>query len=62
MELSRKEYWNGLPFPYPVDLPDSGIKLGPPALQADSLPAELPGKLQDDKGSCNCLLSLVHPS
>ena len=44
MELSRKEYWNGLPFPSPGDLPDPGIKLGPPALQAYSLPAELPGK------------------
>ena len=33
-----------LEFPSPTDLPDSGIEPGSPALQADSLPAELPGK------------------
>ena len=38
------EYWSGWPFPSPGDPPDPGIKLGSPALQADSLPAELPGK------------------
>ena len=43
--FSRQEYWSGLPFPSPGDLPDSGIKLGSPALQADSLPTELQGKL-----------------
>ena len=36
--LSRQEYWSGLPFPPPGDLPDPGIKPGSPALQADSLP------------------------
>ena len=36
MEFSRQEYWSGLPFPSPGDLPDPGIK-GSPALQADSL-------------------------
>ena len=44
MEFSRPEYWSGYPFPSPGDLPNPGIKLGSPALQADSLPAELPGK------------------
>ena len=44
MEFSRQEYWSGLPFPSPGDLPDPGIKLRSPALQADSLPAEPPGK------------------
>ena len=44
MGFSRQEYWSGLPFPSPGDLPDPGIKLGSPALQADSLPSELPGK------------------
>ena len=39
-----QEYWSGQPLPSPGDLPDPGIKLGSPALQADSLPAELPGK------------------
>ena len=43
--FSRQEYWSGLPFPSPGDLPDSGIKPGSPALQADSLPTELQGKL-----------------
>ena len=44
MEVSRPEYWTGEPFPSPGDLPDPGIKPGSPALQADSLPAELQGK------------------
>jgi len=44
MEFSRPEYWNGLPFPSPGDLPNPGIKPRSPALQADSLPAEPPGK------------------
>ena len=35
-EFSRQEYWSGLPFPSPGDLPDPGIKPGSPALQADS--------------------------
>ena len=40
MGFSRQEYWSGLPFPSPGDLPDSGIELGSPALQADALPSE----------------------
>ena len=44
MEFSRPEYWNGWPIPSPWTLPNPGIELGSPALQADSLPAELPGK------------------
>ena len=44
MKFSRQDYWSGLPFPFPGDLPDPGIKPGSPALQADSLPSELPGK------------------
>ena len=43
MGFYRQEYWSGLPFPSPGDLPDPGIKLGSPALQADSLLSELPG-------------------
>ena len=42
MEFSRQEYWSGLPFPFPGDLPNPGIELGFPALQADSLPSEPP--------------------
>ena len=44
MEFSRHEYWSGLPRPPPGDLPDPGIKPGSPALQADSLLSEPPGK------------------
>ena len=40
MEFSRQEYWSGLPFPPPGDLPDPGIETGSPALQAGSLPSE----------------------
>ena len=42
MGFSRQEYWNGLTFPSPGDLPDPGIGPGSPALWADSLPAEPP--------------------
>ena len=45
MEFSRPEYWSGQPFPSPGDLPIPGIKLGFPALQVDSLPTDLLGKL-----------------
>ena len=41
--FSRQEYWSGLPFPSPGDLPDPGIEPRSPALQADSLPVELQG-------------------
>ena len=44
MGFSRQEYWSGLPFPSPGDLPDPGIKPGSPALQGNSLPTELWGK------------------
>ena len=36
MEFYRQEYWSGLPFPLSGELPDPGIELGSPALQADS--------------------------
>ena len=41
MGFSRQEYWSGLPFPSPGDLPDLGIEPQSPASQADSLPTEL---------------------
>ena len=47
MGFFRQEYWRGLPFPPPGDLPDPGIEPmspEPPVLQADSLPVELSGK------------------
>ena len=42
--FSRQEYWIGLPCHAPADLPNSWIKPGSPALQADSLPSEPQGK------------------
>ena len=42
--FSRQAYWSGLPFPSPRDLPNPGVEPRSPALQADSLPAELLGK------------------
>ena len=44
MGFSRQEYWSGLPFPPPGDLPDPGIEPGSPALEADALTSEPPGK------------------
>ena len=46
IKFSRQEYWNGQPFPSPEDLPDPEIEPISPALQADSLPSEPPGKPQ----------------
>ena len=43
MGFSRQEYWSGLPFSSPEDLPDLAIKPGSSALQADSLTSELQG-------------------
>ena len=43
-DFSRQEYLSRFPFPSPGDLPNPGIELGCPALQADFLPSELPGK------------------
>ena len=54
MEFSRPEYWNGYPFPTPRDLPNPRIKPRSPALQADSLPAEL-----SEKPRCVALCNLV---
>ena len=45
MEFSMQEYWNGSPFPSPGDLPHPGIEPRSPALEADALTSEPPGKL-----------------
>ena len=50
MGFSRQEYWSGLPFPSPGDLPNPGIEPGFPALQADALSSEPPGKPNKDRG------------
>ena len=44
MGFSRQEYWSGLPFPSPGDLPNPGIEPGSPALEADALTSEPPEK------------------
>ena len=44
MGFSRQEYWSGLPFPSPEDLPDPGMDPGSSALYADALPSEPRGK------------------
>ena len=49
MGFSRQEYWSGLPFPSPEESPDPGIEPRSPALQADSLLIEPPGKPSKDK-------------
>ena len=45
MEFSRPEYWSGLPFPSPGDLPHPGMESGSPALQAGALLSQPPEKL-----------------
>ena len=50
MEFSRHEYWSGLPFPSPGNLPNPGIEPMSPALQADALPSEPPRNLIKEKG------------
>ena len=52
----------GSPFPSPGDLPNPGIKLGYPALQADSLPAELPGNPSNTGVGCHTLLQGIFPT
>ena len=64
MGFSRQEHWSGLPFPSPGDLPDPGIELASPALQADAFPSEPPGKpktpreVPDVSNSCDNLPQL----
>ena len=48
MGSSRQEYWSGLPFPSPGDLPDPGIEPRSPIMQADALTSEPPGKQGND--------------
>ena len=42
MGFSKQEYWSGLPFPSPGDLPDPGMEPRSPSFQAESLPSEPP--------------------
>ena len=54
--FSRQEYWSGLPFPSPGDLPDPGIEPSSPALQANASPSEPLGKPNRTRG---CPLLIV---
>ena len=54
MEFFRQEYWSGLSFPSPGDLPDPGIEPGSPTLQADALLFEPPGKPQWERICLQC--------
>ena len=56
MGFSRQEYWSGLPCPSPGALSDPEIEHGSPALQADSLPSELPGEPLISVGTDTLLL------
>ena len=56
MGFSRQEYWSGLPFPSPGDLPNPGIKPRSPALQTDALPSEPPGKPLDKQNQLSNII------
>ena len=63
MGYSRQEYWNGLPFPPPGDLPDPGIKfasLVSPTLQVDSLPTEPWHLYSTCRGTLKHITQLYH--
>ena len=61
MEFPRPEYWSGLPFPSPGDLPNPGIESRSPALQADSLLSEPPGKPNNTGVGSLSLLQQIFP-
>ena len=60
IEFFRQEYWSGLIVLSPGDLPNPGIEPGSPALQADSLPSEPPGKLYPKSKPLYLFLKEVH--
>ena len=60
--FSRQEYWIRLPCPPPGDLPNPGIKPRSPALQADSLPSEPPGKPMNTGVVSLSLLQEIFPT
>ena len=61
MEFSRPEYWSGLSFPSPGDLPNLGMKPRSPALQADSLRTEPQGMPYSTGGGSLSLLQWIFP-
>ena len=63
MGFSRQEYWSGLPFPSPGDVPNPGVESKSPTLQADTLPSEPPGKPPKGRGRAHSLSAAAgHPS
>ena len=60
--ISRQENWSGLPFPSPGYLPNPGIESRSPALQADSLHSEPPGKPMNTGVGSLCLLHGIFPT
>ena len=52
MGFPRQEYWSGVPFPSPGDLPDPGIEPTSPALAGGFLTTELPGYYNDESEKC----------
>ena len=60
--MGRTGYWNGLPYPPPGDLPNPGIEPRSPTLQADSLPAEPPGKPKNTGVGSISLLQGIFPT
>ena len=62
MWFSRQEYWSGLPCPPPGDLPNSGIEPRSPALQADSLLSDPPGKPKNIGVGSLSLLQEIFPT
>ena len=61
MGFSRSEYWSGLPFPSPGDLPNPGIESRSPTLQVDSLPAVPEGKPLGTRPADSEILEAVKP-
>ena len=61
MELSRQEYWNGLPFPSPEEFSNPRNKSRSSALQADSLPFELQGNLYRETESRSVMSNSLRP-
>ena len=59
MEFCRPKYWSGQPFPSPGELPNPVIQPGSPTLQADSLPAEPPGRPKNIGVGSLCLLQRI---
>ena len=53
IEFSRQEFWSGLPFPSPGDLPDPGIEPRSPTMHVNTLPSETPGKDEALKDEAN---------